>query len=182
MWETATPHGPGFKIVATPEMTVPSGGKMGLIADIDHLVQGVGYTEDWSGMLMLPAGGNPNGFPRNLPDWGVLLEFHSQNEVPAHIGIDTTDVPYRNHLYIKSMNRKATAPAEIVYDKWYSWRIVVKWSYGSDGLFECWLDGQKIGSWTGPTLASGETPYLQFGFYSADSLRNEAWHARVTKS
>ncbi len=181
-WQVSTPQGPGFKMVVTPEMTVPSGGKTALIADIDHLVQGEGYTEDWSGMVMFPAAGNPNGFPRNYPDWGLFWEFHSQLGVPAQMGIDTTEAPYRNHIYVKSMGRKQLAPSALEYDRWYSWRILVKWSSGSDGLFEWWLDGVKLASWTGPNLAGGESPYLQFGFYGSPELRNEVWHAQIRRA
>ena len=64
-------------MVATDEMRVMSGGKKAEIADIGHLVGPVGATEDWSGKVMFPAAGNPNGFPRNYPDWGVFVQFHS---------------------------------------------------------------------------------------------------------
>ena len=63
-------------MVATDEMRVLSGGKRAEIADIGHLVGPVGATEDWSGKAMFPAGGNPNGFPRNYPDWGLFCQFH----------------------------------------------------------------------------------------------------------
>jgi hypothetical protein len=182
MWEVSTPYGRGFKMVATPEMTVPTGGKMALVADIDHLVQGVGHTEVWSGMVMLPRAGNPDGFARNYPSFNVLVEFHTETVVPAHMGIDTTDAPYRENLYFRSMGRQVDARARVKYGHWYSWRVRVRWSYGSDGVYECWLDGHKLASWRGATLPRREHPYLQFGFYSDSVLRNEVWHAGLRRS
>jgi Polysaccharide lyase len=184
IWQVSTPHGPGFRMVVTDEMKVLSGGKRAEIADIGHLVGPVGSTEDWSGKAMFPAAGNPNGFPRKYPDWGVFLEFHSNRGVPVGMGIDTTNAPYRNTIWFSSHpfggpKRKALAPAALVYGHWYSWRVQLKWSSGSDGFVKWWLDGQLRADWTGPTLAASEVPYLQFGFYSAAQLRNEVIHAAL---
>lgn len=73
------------------------------------------------------------------------------------------------------------ARTRVQYNHWYSWRIVVKWSYGSAGLAKFWLDGRKLAPWRGPTLPEGEHPYLQFGSYSDVQTRNEVWHAAVHK-
>ena len=174
-------------MVATDEMRVMSGGKKAEIADIGHLVGPVGATEDWSGKVMFPAAGNPNGFPRNYPDWGVFVQFHSSVSAAGvmGMGIDTTDAPYRNTIYLSSYvsktQKKALAPAPIEYGRWYSWRIQLKWSSGSDGFLKWWLDGQQLANWTGPTMNVGDSPYLQFGFYSATQLRNEVFHAALRK-
>ena len=186
IWEVSTPHGRGFRMVVTDEMRVASGGKRAEIADIGHLVGPVGSTEDWSGKAMFPAAGNPNGFPRNYPDWGVFFQFHSNRGGPLAMGIDTTTAPRRNTIWFSSHpfgspKRKALAPAALVYGRWYSWRIRLKWSSGSDGFVKWWLDGRLLADWTGPTLATGEVPYLQFGFYSAAQLRNEVVHAALRK-
>jgi hypothetical protein len=56
IWEVGTPHGPGFKVVATPEMTAPWGGKQAWLVDVDHLTpwaRFLGTTEDWSGKFMV---------------------------------------------------------------------------------------------------------------------------------
>ena len=78
--------------------------------------------------------------------------------------------------------RRRRYPAPIEYGRWYSWRIQLKWSSGSDGFLKWWLDGQQLANWTGPTMNVGEgSPYLQFGFYSATQLRNEVFHAALRK-
>jgi hypothetical protein len=185
MWEVSTPYGPGFRFVATPEMQVMSGGKMSLMADIDNLVQGVGYTEDWYGMVMLPSSGNRNGFPA-FGDWNCLWEFRGQGDVWNQFGVDGL----QNKLYVRTYDasrnsvRKALSPSTIQLDHWYSFRWRIKWSKGSDGLVQFWLDGLKIADWTGPNLASGDKnrPDLQFGFYSGATLTNEAWYAGIRKA
>jgi hypothetical protein len=187
IWQVSTPHGPGFRMVVTDEMRVVSGGKLAFLADIGHLVGPVGSTEDWSGKAMFPAAGNPSGFPRKYPDWGVFLEFKSRvNAPPLGMGIDTTNAPYRNTIYLGATvgtnKRKALAPAALVYGRWYSWRIQLKWSSGSDGFIKWWLNGRLLADWSGPTIgASDGRPYLQFGFYSAAQLRNEVLHAALRK-
>lgn len=187
MWEVRTPFGRGFRFVATPEMSVISAGKKSEMADIGNLVQGAGHTETWSGLVMFPKAGNPHGFPRNYPDWNVFFDFHSNSGIPLQMGIDTTDEPRRNHIYAVlhpsgGKTRKATSRSRLVYDRWYSWRMQLRWSSSSDGFLKWWLNDLLLADWKGPTLGEAEVPYLQFGFYSADRLRNEVWHARIGRS
>ncbi len=187
MWEVRTPFGRGFRFVATSEMGVQSGGKKSEIADVRSLVQGAGHTETWSGLVMFPKKGNPTGFTRNYPDWNTFFDFHSNSGVPLEMGVDTRDEPRRRHIYLKShpyggQPRSATARSRLVFDRWYSWRIQLRWSTGSDGFVKWWLNGVLLADWKGPTLGEAEVPYLQFGFYATDRLRNEVWHARMRKS
>lgn len=187
MWEVATPYGPGLRFVATPEMAVTSGGKKSEVADIGNLVGGAGHTETWTGMVMFPKLGNPQGFPRNYPNWNVFFDFHSNYGVPVQMGIDTNDRTRRNNLYLRlapagQPQRKARSRARLVYDRWYAWSIQLKWSSEDDGFLKWWLDGRLLANWRAPTLASEEHPYLQFGFYSDANLRNEVLHAALRKS
>jgi hypothetical protein len=184
LWEVATPQGPGFKFVVTSEMQVASGGKMGLIADIDHLTL-VGQTEDWSGMFMLPSSGN-TGFPP-YGGWNCLWQWHMSNTGTTYhqLGVDAL----QNKLYVRSYDptggyqntQVATAAAPLQLDHWYTFRIQVKWSSGADGFFRAWIDGTQLADWPGPTIPAGEKPYLQFGFYSAAQFTNEVWYAKLRK-
>ena len=185
VFEMQTRLGRGFRFVATPEMKVSSGGKVAQIGDIDHLVKGLGYTESWSGMILLPARGNPDGFARRYRDWGCLLEFGTGgSRIHTQFGIDGV----ARKLYFRALDserngiRKVLSRSRIVYDKWYSFVIRIKWSYERDGFVQFWLDGRRLASWTGATLNQGEHPHLQFGFYSAAELRNEVWWARFQRS
>jgi len=183
--EVSTPHGSGFKFLSTAEQLVGSGGKKTEVHDNTH-TRGMGFTDEFSGKFMFPAAGNPDGFPRNFPSWNVFWDHHGSGRVPFFMGIDTTEVPYRNTIYVESVAggnvRKAHAPAELVYDRWYSFRYQIKWSSGSDGFVKWYLDGQLLADWTGPTIDAGDNVNLQFGFYSTADKQNEVWLADIRKA
>jgi Polysaccharide lyase len=189
IWEVGTPHGPGFKVVATPEMTSPWGGKLAWLVDVDHLTpwaRFLGTTEDWSGKFMFPSTGNPNGFPK---EWhaGVLWEHHTETETGHHIAIDGSTprgsrIRFGVHNAAANNYRFSWANAPIVLGHWYSWRLKIKWSTGSDGFVQGWLDGKRLVNYRGPTIKVGEHPKLQFGYYATRQLRNEVWHAAIRKS
>jgi hypothetical protein len=185
IWQVSTPHGPGFRMVVTDEMRVVSGGKLAFLADIGHLVGPVGSTEDWSGTVVFPAAGNPHGFPRKYLDWGVS----SNSTGPRRPGGDgdryhQRSSPQHDLVQFAPLRRaqaEGARPGRLVYGRWYSWRIHLKWSSGSDGFVKWWLDERLRADWSGPTLAAGEVPYLQFGFYSAALLHDEVFHAALRK-
>jgi hypothetical protein len=167
-------------MVATPEMEVASGGKKAEINDTGHLVMagGLGSSEEWSGKFMFPKAGNPDGFVRDLPDWGTIFNLHASMTTDVlRMGIDTSKAPTIFFSRSGPTAQKQLARRKIVYDKWYGWRAVIKWSTGSDGRLQWWLDGQRLVDWSGPTILAGDSVYLQFGFYDAAQLRNEVWHA-----
>ena len=185
IFQVATAKGRGFKFVVTPEMKVVSGGKVAQIGDLDHLVRGEGHVEDWSGMVSFPRAGNPRGLPRGFRDWGCLLEFTTGGDaVHTQLGVDTV----KNRLYFRVLDpatgrsRKALGRSQLVLDRWYSFRIRLRWSAGDDGFAQFWLDGRRLASWTGATLLPGERPHVQFGFYTAARLRNEVVWAQLRRS
>ena len=185
IFEVSTSRGRGFRFVVTPEMRVASGGKVAQIGDVDHLVRGEGHVEDWSGVVMFPRSGNPGGFPRGLRDWGCLLEFITGPDgVHTQLGVDSV----LNRLYFRVLDprtggrRKALGRSTIVFDRWYAFRIRLRWSSGPDGFAQFWLDGRRLASWTGATLKPGEHPHLQFGFYTAARLRNEVRWAQLRRT
>ncbi len=188
IWEVKTRYGPGFKLVCTPEMTSPWEGehdtKVAFLADADHLVQGAGYTEDWSGKVMFPSRGNPAGFPK---EWhaGVLVEFHTETASGMHLAIDGRGRAPRFRFAVHDPAtdgyRFAYAPNRIRFGHWYSWRMKIKWSYERDGYFRGWLNGRLVAASDGATLKPGEQPKLQFGYYSVAELRNEVWYSQIQK-
>jgi len=48
---------------------------------------------------------------------------------------------------------------------WYDFVYHVRWSSGSDGYFEAWVNGAKVLSHRGPTLYSGQGVYLKLANY-----------------
>ncbi len=185
MWHVSTRHGGGFKFIVTPKMTVPSGGKMALIADVDHLIDQeafLGTTEEWSGKFMFPERGNPDGFPSVFT--GLVWEWHTETMSGNNISIDPKTKKLRFMVYDPATQwyREARARTPVRYNHWYSWRVRVKWSYGLDGFFKGWIDDQLIANFTDATLKPDEHPYLQFGYYARAEKRNEVWHAGIRKS
>ncbi len=143
----------------------------------------IGSTQDWSGKFMFPSVGNVSGFPAA---WrGVVWEWHTASMSGNHIAIDP-DGRLRIGAYnpVDQWYRYGYDPAgQVQTDHWYSWRIQLKWSHGSDGFLKGWLDGNLIADFTGATLKAGESQYLQFGFYSGPgSARNEVIHAALRKA
>jgi Polysaccharide lyase len=195
-FEVSSPHGPGFRLRATPDMqprhcvTQGSPCKRVDIADYSSAAAGhpgpIGTTDDYSGWLMFPSGQDP--FPRNHCCWNVLFEFKATGQpggarsgeyVPVGIGIDTTDVPFRNHIYL-SQNypsthfRRALAPAAIVHDHWYQWRLRIHWSGSADGIVQFWIDGAQVANWPGATIGPNDTDHrTQMTFYGPRVGTNE---------
>lgn len=189
LWQVSTPHGPGFRFASTNEMLVYSGASAAQIVDIDHLVDTQAYMGtvfDLSGKLMFPAAGNPQGFPA-YDSWNVLWEFGPGLPSNNQFGVNGIT----NRLYVRTYKpgapnsrQQAESPSPIQYDRWYDFRWQVKFSTGSDGFVNFWLDGVPMAQWTGPTLPTGvDAPWIQWGFYSANTKpRNEVVYAALRKN
>ena len=185
----STRHGPGFRFTATDEMSIYSGAKAAQVADVDNLVDQQAYLGtvfDLSGKLKFPASGNPQGFPA-YHSWNVLWEFGPGLPSSNQFGVNGIT----NRIYVRTYKpgnrdnrRQAESRARIRYDRWYDFRWQVKFSTGSDGFVNFWLDGVQMARWTGPTLPTGvDAPWIQWGFYSADSKpRNEVVYAALRRS
>jgi Polysaccharide lyase len=191
-FEVATPRGPGFRFVVTPEMhpAREPNTKRADLFDYASAAPGhpgpIGTTDDYTGYMMFPSG--QDSFPRNYCCWNVLFEFkatggpggsRSGEYVPVGVGIDTTNVPFRNHIYV-SQNyptnhaRRALGPSAIVHNHWYSWRLRIHWSGGADGFVQMWLDGVQIANWPGATIGPNDTGHRsQMTFYGPPVGRNE---------
>ena len=191
IYEISTPHGRGFRFAQYD--AVPRGSGNGVqIADVDSIVDQqnfLGTVTRLSGKIMFPRAGNPNGFPA-YGDWNVLWEWGQSNTVDNGFGVDAL-APGGPTLYVTTFNpanpgsdRKARASSPLVYDRWYDWRWEIKWSQGSDGFMNFWLDGQQVAAFTGPTSnPTASAPYLQWGWYGGSTPgRNEVQYAGLTTS
>jgi hypothetical protein len=67
------------------------------------------------------------------------------------------------------------------FDQWVPVSLDVKWSYGSDGFTKVVIGGEMLVDKTGPSLSSGPSPKLQFGYHAVRQLRNEVWFAGVSQ-
>ena len=187
IYEVSTPHGRGFRFLQGTAVPRASGSGVQM-ADIDSIVDHqsyIGVVTDVSGKVMFPASGNPNGFPA-YGDWNTLWEFTEGVAVFNQFGVDAL----ANKLYVRSFNpatggtRKAHAPSTLQYDRWYDFRWQIKWSRGSAGFVNFWIDGQQIASWTGANLpSSSPAPWLQWGWYGGNqNMKNEVLYAALRKA
>jgi hypothetical protein len=79
----------------------------------------------------------------------------------------------------------AVGPA-VRFGRWYTLLEHVKYSYGSDGLYELWIDGTKAFNIAGPNLyrhpdGSIEVAYEHYGYYrwSGGSSTPTTWTSDV---
>ncbi len=54
---------------------------------------------------------------------------------------------------------------ELEEERWYDFAFHVRWTDEDDGLFEVYLDGEQVVSYTGPTLVDGKSVYTKWGIY-----------------
>jgi hypothetical protein len=79
-------------------------------------------------------------------DWNDITQFSSTDNVPSQmaIGIDAAD--YRSPaIYAEGMPfaRKRILTG-LRYDHWFHFLVHARWSTGSNGYVEMWLDGRKV--------------------------------------
>src|SRR5207302_810153 len=71
---------------------------------------------------------------------------------------------------------------DVARNKWYDFVYHVKWSSGSDGLMEVWLNGKKVGSRQGPTLYTGINCYFKLAnYHTAFGAASSVIHDRVVR-
>jgi hypothetical protein len=79
-------------------------------------------------------------------DWNDITQFTSTDNVPSQmaIGIDAANYP-SPVIYAEGMPfRRKHILATLRYDHWYHFLVHARWSTGSRGYVEMWLDGKKV--------------------------------------
>lgn len=71
----------------------------------------------------------------------------------------------------------------VVRNVWYNFVYHVKWSSGSDGYVDAWVNGVQMLAYRGPTLYAGQGVYLKLAnYHSAFGQASSVIHARVVRS
>ena len=114
-----------------------------------------------------------------MPTWQmyVVADFHntSTGSWQANINLDfepQADITKPGNLTLRGYGGinsgdgayRATI-GQVAKNVWYDFVYHVKWSSGSDGYFEAWVNGAKVLSHSGPTLYSGQGVYLKLANY-----------------
>jgi polysaccharide lyase-like protein/uncharacterized protein DUF4124 len=116
--------------------------------------------------------------------WNVVFDFHNSAPGPWQANFHTEvatlspdpnnpllnpDPPilrFRGYGGKKSGDGAFTAPiGPVVKNEWYDFVYHVKWSSGTDGYFDAWVNGVQKLSHKGPTLYVGQGCYLKLANY-----------------
>jgi hypothetical protein len=88
---------------------------------------------------------------------GVGLRFRGYGGGSVNAGQYTYEIP----------DPYGAARGTVARNVWYDFVYHVKWSEGSDGLMEAWLNGRKVMTHRGPTLYAGISCYFKLANYHA---------------
>jgi chitodextrinase len=180
MTEIATPYGPGLRVVAQAGVHVApwDSGSKAVLGKWFYPSDFLGKTYDWQFHYMFPASGNPQGFPQtwaaganfevgHTGQSGHLISVNTSQNPAGQIAIGIHLPPFGNNYAFTWL------PSAIELDHWYKVRFQIKWSTGSDGFVNIWIDDVQRVNRAGPTVIAGVIPAMQVGYYSANVLTNE---------
>jgi hypothetical protein len=176
----STSFGPGFQFVAsdTTDVALWDSAMKAVLAKANPADVAMNTTQQWDFYVYLPS-------QEIVTSWngGVLWEFHTPSTSSGHnIALDNTGrgpggapsfrfeyetVGGANYAYAFNW-------AALTFNAWHHFTIKVRWSLGSDGFYQAFLDGTGYQNFTGPTVyaADNGTPFLQFGFYADIGSKN----------
>ncbi|HEY2030303.1 MAG TPA: carbohydrate-binding protein [Myxococcales bacterium] len=149
-----------------------------------------GQEEWWAHSVLFP---DDYVFPTGSGG-GVLLDFH-QNLDSGLPNFDLEAIPgvglrlrgeagaLNTDTFRQDLVDPYGAPAgSITRNVWYDFVYHVRWTSGSTGIFEAWLNGHKVLTWSGPTLYSGVSCYLKLAnYHSPETQASSLVHDRVRR-
>jgi chitodextrinase len=178
--EISTEHGPGFNFQSPgANQGAECPWDLGLACVLGKWIYPadfMGKTYDWTFYVRFPSAGNPQGFPSNWLTNAFFEVGHTNVSSGHHIALDMVWAQrgsLRWRLGIATNEPTNTwdysSPGTVVQmDTWYKWRMQIKWSTGSDGFINLWLNDQPVKSYNGHTAPNTAPPALQAGIYSID--------------
>ena len=146
-----------------------------------------GQEEWWAHSIMFPSD--------FVFTFGVLLDFHHNSSggspnfglmtVPGSglrysiFGGSTIDGGRRDYYFPDPYGMPA---GSVKNNVWYDFVYHIKWSSGSDGFIEAWLNGKRIFTHQGPTLYSGIPVYLKLAnYHTAVGQPSSLIHDRIVR-
>jgi hypothetical protein len=120
-------------------------------------------------------------------DWNDITQFSSTDNVSSQMvfGIDATR-PGSPRIYVEAMPfRRKRILARLRYSQWYRFLVHARWSTGSDGYVEIWLDGKrKVARVQGATLRNQTSPanaaFTSPGMYVTQGIYRAAYRSTNT--
>lgn len=148
-----------------------------------------GQEEWWAHSLMFP-GGYVIPLPQLLVwNWGVVFDFHHTGS-SGQANFEIVSLPTGLELWVAGGPNVVNAAGgsyrvplgSVQFNVWYDFVYHVRWSSGSDGYFQAWLDGKQVMSYVGPTLYAGQSCYLKLANYHTPlGLPVSVVHSRVIR-
>jgi hypothetical protein len=122
-------------------------------------------------------------------NWGVVFDFHHTGST-GQPNFEIASIPGGLELNVSGGRTIVNGPTDpgyhsvaigaVVPNVWYNFMYHIKWSSGSDGLFQAWLNGQQVMSYSGPNLYVGESCYLKLANYHTPlGVPESVIHSRV---
>src|SRR5437588_6962259 len=148
-----------------------------------------GQDEWWAHSLMFPPGYVPPPVA-SVWNWGALFDFHNSSPGGGQPNFMVYATPTGLELHMAGGANTVNRPSDpgyysiaigpIVKNVWYDFIYHVKWSSGSDGLFQAWLNGQQVMNYSGPNLYVGQSCYLKIANYHTElGVPVSVVHSRV---
>src|SRR5437667_7250435 len=148
-----------------------------------------GQDEWWAHSLMFPPGYVPPPVA-SVWNWGALFDFHNSSPGGGQPNFMVYATPTGLELHMAGGANTVNLPSDpgyysiaigpITKNVWYDFVYHVKWSSGSDGLFQAWLNGRQVMNYSGPNLYVGQGCYLTIANYHTElGVPVSVVHSRV---
>src|SRR5437660_812305 len=148
-----------------------------------------GQDEWWAHSLMFPPGYVPPPVA-SVWNWGALFDFHNSSPGGGQPNFMVYATPTGLELHMAGGANTVNRPSDpgyysialgpITKNVWYDFVYHVKWSSGSDGLFQAWLNGKQVMNYSGPNLYVGQSCYLKIANYHTElGVPVSVVHSRV---
>ena len=129
-------------------------------------------------------------------NWGVVFDFHNSSPGAGQANFQVMAMPATaispdrpTGLMFQLAYGNQASPTlvtanvgPVVRNSWYDFVYHVKWSSGSDGFFDAWVNGVKKMAYVGPTIYAGQGCYLKLAdYHSAFGLPSSVIHDRIVR-
>src|SRR5437588_1418702 len=148
-----------------------------------------GQDEWWAHSLMFPPGYVPPPVAA-VWNWGALFDLHNSSPGGGQPNFMVYATPTGLELHMAGGPNTVNRPSDpgyysiaigpITKNVWYDFVYHVKWSSGSDGLFQAWLNGKQVMNYSGPNLYVSQSCYLKIAnYHTALGVPVSVVHSRV---
>lgn len=186
-FEVTTPYGTGWRFLCHSSMLVTSQGKKSQNIDDSILRNSLAVNKTMTTHVMFPSGVTNTGWAPNNA-WNDLIDIHTGSGADACVlGVNGDSnagpVPsFYAHIVTNGVDKKGHAPSAFLMDTWYELKIEYNLTSAGTGRYNAYVDGVAFLTHSGPTITSGQIPYLQYGYYGDSLFYNEVFYGPIVIS